>query len=161
VSSSSLTNSIARKNNILQQLNNNINTKISLWIFPNTTSIIYTDATSKKPEFGATCNLTFKYKTCRNQTRQGQTLEKSRIKSFLIFYQFISIPPSAHLRVNFCVMCNKKFFGVSEESLRQHFKKVTLRHLVKHHLADTNVSREKGLLLSFVYKFGQVACRCC
>jgi hypothetical protein len=34
-------------------------------------------------------------------------------------------------------------------------------HLVKHHLADTNVSREKGLLLSFVYKFGQVACRCC
>ncbi len=28
-------------------------------------------------------------------------------------------------------------------------------------LAYSNVSREKGLLLSFVYKFGQVACRCC
>ncbi len=27
--------------------------------------------------------------------------------------------------------------------------------------AVTNVCREKGLLLSFVYKFGRVACQCC
>jgi hypothetical protein len=55
--------------------------------------------------------------------------------------------------------------------MNQSYKTFLLRNLgpysptfiffLTYELAEANVCREKGLLLSFVYKFGQVACRCC